>query len=162
MPAGLAQEELQRVGRRLDGEDRRRRRLLRLRLRLGLRRLGVEHLDAALLELRAQGLELERVEPVRLGQLGELFGADAARQLGLLEEALAVVVLEELLHDRDDGRHLHGRCLSRRGRYQTKSTQFQWAAGARPRPGPGHGEFRANHLLRRTAPSVLALYANAR
>src|SRR5881227_1320474 len=70
--AGLAQEELERVGRRLVGEllhDRRRR-------RLALLLLG--DLDPALVELPVERVDLERVERVELEELGEIGLADRA------------------------------------------------------------------------------------
>ena len=63
--SGLAQEELQRVGRRLPG-DRSRRRLGRRR-ELFLR----QQLDAAGLELAVDAFELERIEAQLLAGLGQ-------------------------------------------------------------------------------------------
>ena len=72
MPARLTQEELQRVGRRLERLRRGRGCLLGRRLRLGLA-LGLgEQLDAAPVELLIDGFRLERVELERLQHLDQL------------------------------------------------------------------------------------------
>ena len=87
MAAGLAQEELQRVGRRLERLGRGRRRLLRRRLGLGLSlRLRREQLDAAPVELLVDGLGLERVELERLEDLDQLDLTELAARLRRLEQ----------------------------------------------------------------------------
>src|SRR5439155_25224830 len=79
VPARLAQEELERV----------RRRLYRRHDRRGWgRRLGlpVEHLDPALLELAVDAVDLERIERERLQRLAELALPDRARLLRAFEQ----------------------------------------------------------------------------
>jgi hypothetical protein len=83
---GLAQEELQRVGRRLERLGRHRRRLLGLRLRLGLPLRVDEQLDAAPVELLIDGLRLERVELEGLDHLDQLDLPQLAARLRRLEE----------------------------------------------------------------------------
>ena len=103
MPAGLAQEELQRVGRRLERLRRRRRRLLGRRLRLGLAlRLG-EQLDPAPVELLIDGLGLERIELERLEHLDQLDLAQLAAGLRRLEQRRQLLAREDRLDL--DGRH---------------------------------------------------------
>ena len=95
VPAGLAQEELQRVGRRLDrldGRRGRRRRGLGLLLRL-LR----QQLDAAPVELDVHGFDLERVELHRLEQLDQLLLAQLAARLGRFEQRRKLLVDEDRL-----------------------------------------------------------------
>jgi hypothetical protein len=88
MPARLAQEELERVRRRL----RRSRDRLRGGLRLGL---VLEHLDSARLELTEHGVHLGRVELVRVDHVREVGVADAPRDLRALEDDLEVLALQE-------------------------------------------------------------------
>ena len=89
MLAGLAQEELQRVGRRLDGRRDRgwgRRLLLRL----------VDELDAAPVELDVDGVDLERVELERLEHVLQLGLPQLAVRLGGFQER------EQFLAPEDD------------------------------------------------------------
>jgi hypothetical protein len=82
VPAGLAQEELQRVGRRLPGDRDRRRRLgCRLRLPLAVLADVVDDLDLARLELAEDGVDLERVEVERLEHLVQIGLQDRAALL---------------------------------------------------------------------------------
>jgi hypothetical protein len=89
VPAGLAEEELQCIGRGLDRRGRRRRRRLLDFLRV------VDDLHAARLELAVQQVELEDVELVYLGEVVQLGLPDAARRLARLEQELDVLVLED-------------------------------------------------------------------
>ena len=75
---GLAQEQLQRVGRRLGGRDGEWGRLGRAR--------RVDHLDSPLVELAQERVVLERRELVGLDELGELLQPDRAGVLARLEE----------------------------------------------------------------------------
>jgi len=86
VPAGLAQEELQRVGRRLERLGRRGWRLLGRRLRLCLALWLDEQLDPAPVELLIHGLRLERVKLEGLQQLDELGLPELAARLGRLEQ----------------------------------------------------------------------------
>src|SRR5581483_743053 len=88
--AGLAEEELERVGGRLPRERGRGRRH-RGRLDLGLLDRVHDHLDRALLELAEDGVDLERVELERLEHLVQLGLADAAALLRRLEQSCEVV-----------------------------------------------------------------------
>ena len=72
MPAGLAQEELQRVGRRLERLSYRRWCLLGRGLGLGFALRLDEQLDSAPVELLVDGLRLEGVELERLEHLDQL------------------------------------------------------------------------------------------
>ena len=114
MPAGLAQEELKRVGRRLGGGGRRRRR--RRRRLLDLARV-VDDVDAARLELAEEQVDLEDVELVRLGDLGELALPDRARGLCRLEQDLEVLVVQDGL---DLDRHLADGGVSAGARIETQ------------------------------------------
>src|SRR5262249_22697347 len=97
VPAGLAQEELQRVGRRLPRE------LQRLRLRLGGRRRGrlavlvdvVDDVDLTRLELAVDGVRLERVEAQRLQDVVQLGLQDVAAFLRRLDQLTQVVAEQE-------------------------------------------------------------------
>ena len=80
MAPGLAQEELQCVGCRLE----RRRRGWGSRLAVAARVL--DNVDPPLLEHPIDSVDLERGEPVRLEHLEELGRVDGARDLGGLEE----------------------------------------------------------------------------
>src|SRR5205823_9986932 len=83
MAAGLAQEELERVRRRLvreRGEDARR--------RLGLR---LQNLDAAGLELAEDGVGLERIELHRLDDVGQVRVANEAGDLRGLEQLVELL-----------------------------------------------------------------------
>jgi hypothetical protein len=94
---GLAQEELQRVGRRLDRLwERRRLRLLLL--------VDVDQLEAARLELALERLDVERVELVRLEELRQFGSANRSGGLGRIEE------WPELIADKEnvDDVYLHG------------------------------------------------------
>ena len=85
MPAGFAEEELERVGRRL------------VRERHGLGgRFGelLDHVDPALLELAVERVGLDRVEPVGLDQVSHVREGDRARLLGLLDEQPQILVVE--------------------------------------------------------------------
>jgi hypothetical protein len=86
MATDLAQEKLQRVGRRLDPvvEVARRRR----RLPDGLFRGRLDDLDPALLELALDDLDVGRLELERVRGLRQLDGLDEPSRLGLLEELL--------------------------------------------------------------------------
>ena len=79
VPTGLAQEELERVRRRLDGSSNR-------GDDLGLRRRLLDDLDRPLVEVAQEGVLLELRQLVQLGDLGEVGRADRARELGLLEK----------------------------------------------------------------------------
>ena len=86
MPADLAQEELQGVGGRLQ----------RLRSRergSGLLVAPVDDLDAPLLQLLVQLLDLDRVEIEQLECLLELGSLDQARGVGALEQRLELLVV---------------------------------------------------------------------
>src|SRR5207302_3926290 len=116
---GLAEEELQRVGRRLV------RRLERGRRRLLLFLLLLDDLDSAAVELVVERVRLERVELVQLDQLGQLELADRARHFCVLQQSLDVLVLEDRL---DLYGHLPtGSCLSagspKRARSQARHRQ---------------------------------------
>ena len=101
MAAGLAEEELQGVGRRLghggDGRGRLR------------RRRRVDDLDPALVELAQERFVLERGELVRLDEVGELVQPDRAGLLARLEERSNVVLREQAVDV--DGRHGSSRAL---------------------------------------------------
>ena len=86
MPARLAQEELERVGRRLDRLDDGRRGRRRRGLAHGLL---LEHVDTALLELAEERVGLERVELVELDDL---------RDLGLPDRACLRRRLDSVVH----------------------------------------------------------------
>src|SRR5688500_8292343 len=89
--AGLAQEELQRVGRRLlrrDGGDDGRR-----LLGLGL----LDELDPAPVELAVERVLLERVELVRLDDLAQLGRLQRPGLLRRVQQLLELVVSEELV-----------------------------------------------------------------
>ena len=106
VPAGLAQEELERVGRRLVGDLRRRlRRLLGL---LGLWGL-LDDVDAALLELALERLALHFVQFQRLEDLCQLGMPDRTRLLGNLEQIAQVLAAEDRL---DLSRRHPASCLS--------------------------------------------------
>ena len=99
VPAGLAQEELQRVRRRL---DRRRRWRGRWRLLDFLR--VVDDLDAARLELAVEEVEVEDVELVHFREVVQLGLPRVARRLARLEQQQDVFVLEDGLDfDRHQG-----------------------------------------------------------
>src|SRR5690242_12669407 len=88
MAAGLAQEELQRVGRGLERLGDRRRCLLGRRLGLGLSlRLRCAQLDAAPVELLVDGLRLERIKLERFEHLDQVDLAELAARLRRLEES---------------------------------------------------------------------------
>ena len=87
--ARLAQEELQRVGRRLDGRGER-------DDGLGVGGL-LDDLDRALVELAQEGVLLELGQLVRLGDLGEIGRADGPDLLGLLEQLPDVLDQEDVL-----------------------------------------------------------------
>jgi hypothetical protein len=116
MASRLAEEELERVRRRLVRDLERGRRGLLLLLFLWL--LG--NLDPPSLELVEQRVRLEHVQLVRLDQLRELRLADRAGALCGLQQTLDVLVLEDRL-DRDRHRLLP-LCLgvpgAKRGRSQ--------------------------------------------
>jgi hypothetical protein len=76
VPTRVAQEELEGVGRRLRREWERRRALV------------VDHLDALLLELAAESVELERFELALTKDLRECALPERARLLGGLEQLL--------------------------------------------------------------------------
>ena len=79
MPAGFPEEELQRVGRGLDGcRDR--------RDDLGVGDRQLDDLDPAVVELAEQRILLELVQLVRLCDLREVGRADGPDLLGLLEQ----------------------------------------------------------------------------
>ena len=90
MAAGLAQEELQRVGRRL----------VRERDGLGgrLRKL-FDDLDPALLELAVERVGLDRVDPVRFDEVGYVGEGDRTGLLGLFDEEPHILVVEYFLAD---------------------------------------------------------------
>src|SRR3954447_18996823 len=90
MAAGLAQKELQRVGRRLLRDDRRRRRW-RWRCLLRL----VDDLDSALVELSIDGIGLEQSELVRLEDLRELSMSNRTGLLSSFEQLLKLLVCQE-------------------------------------------------------------------
>jgi hypothetical protein len=97
VPPRLAQEELQRVGRRLE-----RRRLLGRRLGLRLV-LGLdEQLDAAPVELLIDGLRLERIELEGLQQLDQLDLPELAARLRRFEQRRELLAGEDRL-DLDGG-----------------------------------------------------------
>src|SRR3954463_13513110 len=99
MPPGLAQEELQRVGRRLG----RRRRWRRRRRLLDFLRV-VDDLDAARLELAVQEVEVEDVEFVQFREVVQLGLPRVARRLARLEQEQDVFVLDDGLDfDRHQG-----------------------------------------------------------
>jgi hypothetical protein len=100
--ARLAQEELQRVGRRLERLCRRRRCLLGWRLRFGLALRLDEQLDAAPVELLIDGLRLERVELERLQQFDQLDLLQLAAGLRRLEQRRQLLGGEDRL-DLDGG-----------------------------------------------------------
>ena len=100
VPARLAQEELQRIGRRLDGRRQR-------DDGLGVGRL-LDDLDRALVELPQNGVLLELRELVGLGDLGEVGRAHTPDLLGLLEQ-LPDVLDEEDVVDVDLGHARGGR-----------------------------------------------------
>ena len=89
MPAGFAQEELERVRRRLHG-CRDRRDDLRLR---GL----LDDLDRPLVQLAQERVVLELGQLVDLGDLCELRGAHGSHLLGLLEQLADVLDGEDVL-----------------------------------------------------------------
>src|SRR5688500_15076376 len=112
--AGLAQEELQRVGRRLlrrDGGDDGRR-LLGLCL--------LDELDPAPVELAVERVLLERVELVRLDDLAQLGRLQRPGLLRRVQQLLELVVAEEVVDV--DGGHLGAlsRLLPRPSRLQTR------------------------------------------
>ena len=102
VPAGLAQEELQRVGRRLERLRRRRRRLLGRRLGLGLALRLDEQLDPAPVELLIDGVGLERIELERLQHLDQLDLPQLAAGLRRLEQRRQLLAGEDRL-DLDGG-----------------------------------------------------------
>ena len=90
--AGLAEEELERVGRRLDGRRRGR------RGRCGLLFLGLdEQLDAAPVELLVDGLDLQRVELERFEQLVQFDLAKLSVSFCSLEQRRKFLVDEDRL-----------------------------------------------------------------
>lgn len=95
MASGLAQEQLERVGRRLERLRGRRwrRRLLRLGLPL---RLG-EQLDAAPVELLVDRLRFERVELERLQHVHQLDLPELSARLGGLEQRRQLLARENRL-----------------------------------------------------------------
>src|SRR5689334_24259494 len=93
MAAGVAQEELQRVGRRLLRNWLRRRR----RRRLALLDLRFQHLDAALLELAEDRVGLERLEMQRLENLVEVLVAQRPCLLGLLEQFVQLAGRQDVI-----------------------------------------------------------------
>ena len=101
--AGLTEEELERVGRRLDRSRRDGR---------PLDGWSLDDLDAALVELPHEGLVLEPAELVRLDDLRDVGRADRARLLGHLEERPEVVLTEEWIRyrrlSRGDARESEG------------------------------------------------------
>ena len=90
VPAGFAQEELERVGRRLHRRGDRRD---DLRLRRGL----LDDLDRALVELTEQRVVLQLGELVRVGQLRKVGRPDGAHLLGLLEKMTNLLENEDVL-----------------------------------------------------------------
>ncbi len=96
MPAGLAQEELQRVGRRLprDGE---RWQFGRRRLRLDFAVVAevVHDVDLPRLELAVHEVDLERVEAERLEHVVQLRLQHRAALLGHIDQPAQVVAQEE-------------------------------------------------------------------
>src|SRR3954451_14219375 len=92
MTPGIAQEQLQRVGRRLVRRlERGRRRLLLLVLLL------LDQLDPSPLELVEECIRLERVELVQLDELGQVGLPNRARDFCVLQQRLNVLVLEDRL-----------------------------------------------------------------
>jgi hypothetical protein len=84
VPAGLAQEELERVGGRLDGAKR--------GVRLWNR---IDQVDAALFELPVEEVRLEQVETLRLDQLVQLGLPDETALSGPLDQLTDLVELED-------------------------------------------------------------------
>ena len=95
MAAGLAQEELQRVGGRLPGDLQRLRRRLRLGERLAVLVDVQDHVDRAGLELAVDGVGLERIAVERLEHLVQLGLAQIAALLGRVDQLAQVVAQEE-------------------------------------------------------------------
>src|SRR5450830_298870 len=89
MAAGLAQEELKRIGRGLVGNRRRRTN--------GCYDfdLVVGDFDPALLELAVEGVDVVGVEIVELDHVEHLAGADRARVLGDVEKVPNLLALQE-------------------------------------------------------------------
>ncbi len=94
MPAGLAQEELERVGGRLPGDLERR----RLRRRAPAARVVlaevVDDVDLARLELAMDGVDLERVEPERLEHVVQLRLQQRAAFLRRVDELPQILAQE--------------------------------------------------------------------
>src|SRR6185437_14565180 len=89
MPAGLTEKELQRVGRRLLCDDRR-----RWRRRRGL--LGLlEHFDASLVELAVDGVRFEQAQVERLEHLGQLGVSNRSGLFSSLEQLLKIRVCQQ-------------------------------------------------------------------
>ena len=86
VPPGLAQEELERIRRRLDGSGKERGRRPPIVL---------ADVEPARLELTDDPVDLDGVERVRLQDLHQLHALDRARRLGRLEQPLEVLALEE-------------------------------------------------------------------
>jgi hypothetical protein len=104
VPPRLAQEELERVRRRLVRE------LLRGRRRWrGLALLLLEDLDSALVELSIEGVDLELVERVDLEELREIGTAERARRLRTLDQGAELLVLEHALDEVDHAAPIHSR-----------------------------------------------------
>jgi hypothetical protein len=97
VPAGFAQEELQRVGRRLERLGRRRGSLLGRRLGLCLALRLDEQLDAAPVELLIDRLRLERIELERLENLDQLYLPELAARLRGLEQRRQLLAGENRL-----------------------------------------------------------------
>ena len=89
MAARLTQEELQRIGRRLDWRRQR-------DDGFGVGRL-LDDLDRALVELPQNGVLLELRELVELGDLGEVGRAHTPDLLGLLEQLPDVLDQEDVV-----------------------------------------------------------------
>ena len=100
VPARLAEEQLQRVGRRLDGSRQR-------DDGLGVGWL-LDDLDRALIELAQNGVLLELRELVDLGDLGEVGRAHAPNLLGCFEQLPDFLDQEDVL-DVDLGHARRGR-----------------------------------------------------
>jgi hypothetical protein len=100
VPAGLAQEELQRIRRRLHRRGERDN-------RLGMQRL-LDDLDAALVELPQERVLLELGQLERLADLREVGGPNRAGLLGLLEQLPDLLGAENVFDDVDLGHARRG------------------------------------------------------
>ena len=59
----------------------------------------LDHLDPALLELAVERVGLDRVEPVRFDQIGDISESDRASLLGFLDEEPQIFFVEYFLAD---------------------------------------------------------------